>query len=265
MGVPCRLPGEMLEEPEAPDLDPEISTPGGHRVRAVLVEPDDLVRGGSQDIEIRAMVRCEPCAGKGCAMCDDRGATLDRSNATVRYPAGTEDGESIVLEGRGDVPGLRNDVPRLILPAGRGDVRVRVGTSKKETRGIERADRRSWKRQQAYLDARAIEMRRLRRKRRGALAALAVFFVVLGGFWAVSWLRKGDLGASCDGPRDCHSGLCIESIGFVIGEGSFRERSCSRTCTSDADCSSGTRCIDIEENDAYGVPTGKTVRACGHL
>lgn len=262
---PYRSPGEKhAEEPEAPDLDPEITTPGGHRVRALVVEPSELELGGAQDLELRAMVRCETCSGKGCEHCADRGATIHRSTVTVRFPAGTEDGEAMVLEGRGDVPGVRRDLPRLVLPSGRGDVRVRVGTSKKEARTIERADRRLSKRQRAYLGTRALEMRRLRTQRRGALAALAILFAVLGSLWVVTWARKGDFGAHCTGPRDCHSDLCMQSTGFVLGKGGFTEKTCSKKCTTNADCPSGTSCVDIEVDDEYGVPTGKTVRACGH-
>lgn len=265
MGDPYRTPEAPPEEPpEAPDVDPEITTQEGHRTRALLVEPTELERGGERMIEHRELYRCESCAGKGCSVCDQRGGTIKKSTVEVRWQPGTQEGEVVTLEGRGDVPGLRRDVPLRRFPDGRGDLLVRMSTKKKLFRSIENAERRRQRRQREYLDLRSVTRSNLVTQRNRALIGLAVIALGLGGLAGVAYLKKGDFGDSCKGPNDCHSSLCLESTGFVIGKGGFTERTCSKTCSSDADCPGGTICEEIEDRDPYGVPTGKTIRACGH-
>lgn len=265
MADPYRTPEAPDEErPEPPDLDPEITTQEGHRTRALLVEPEDLERGGERTLDVRELVRCDSCSGGGCSVCDERGATIKKSTVRVAWEAGTKEGEVVTLEGRGDAPGLRRGLPLRRIPEGRGDLLVRMSTKKKLFRTIENAERRRQKRQRAFLDERSLVRSQTKAQLRRALIGFAVIAVGLGGLAGVAWLQKHDFGEPCKGPSDCHSSLCVESTGFVLGKGGFTEKTCSKRCNVDADCPGGTVCADIEMDDAYGIPTGKTVRACGH-
>lgn len=265
MGDPYRTPEVPPEErPAEPDADPEITTQEGHRTRALLVEPNELERGGERAIEHRELIRCESCSGKGCSVCDQRGGTIKKSTVRVRWEAGTQEGEVVTLEGRGDVPGLRRDRPARRFPDGRGDFLVRMSTKKKLFRSIENAERRRQKRQRAFLDERSLVRSQMKAQLRRALIGFAVIVVGLGGLAGVAWLQKHDFGEPCKGPSDCHSSLCVESTGFVLGKGGFTEKTCSKRCDVDADCPGGTVCANIEMDDGYGIPTGKTIRACGH-
>lgn len=264
MGDPYREASPPEDAPEAPDLDPELTTKDGHRTRALLVTKDELAAGGVRSLEHRPLVRCASCEGKGCELCKDRGANVDKIEITVRFQPGAVDGDVVTLEGKGDVPGLRRDRVVGALPDRRGDLLVRVGTSKKESRTIENADRRRRRRQRDWLEARAVESYRARTGRRRGVIMLAVLVVGLAGLWFVAWVRKGSFGDTCAGPGECRSGLCIESTGFILGKGGFTDRTCSTRCTVDADCVGGTVCVDIEEHDSIGNLTGKTIRACGH-
>ena len=105
---------------------------------------------------------------------------------------------------------------------------------------------------------------------------LLVLLILLGFYWLTTrwlpsgalaglvYLHKGAYGESCARPDDCRSGLCIKSTGFILGKGGFTEKWCSQKCLVDADCAGGSTCIELELDDASGVPTGKTIRACGH-
>ncbi len=266
MSGPYREPHPRA--PEAPeekhDPDPEITTSEGHRTRALHVEDDELLRGAERELEITELLRCESCAGDGCDVCADAGATVKRSTVRVSWPANTTDATVITFAGRGDVPGLRRDRPTPKLRGERGDLLVRLGTKAKVVRSIERADKRRRIRQKRWLEERAAVRSGTRARGKRALLGLAVIVLGLGGLFFVGWLRKGQLGDDCTGPKDCRSGLCVESTGFVLGKGGFTEKKCSAKCTGDADCRGGSVCKSIEQVDAYGVPMGSNVMACTH-
>jgi hypothetical protein len=263
MAGPYREPS-VPEPPPArgPDLDPEITTPEGHRARALLVSKEELARGGDARLEVHSLVRCEECAGVGCTACDRAGASVQKAAVAVRWIPGADDGDTVAFEGRGDVPGLRADVPLRAIPGGRGDLLVRVGTKKGLVAKIENAERRRRRRQRTFLEQRGAIRASQRRTQRLAAVALAVLLVGLGGLAAWSYLRKGAYGDPCLGPRDCRSDLCVKSFGFALGRGGFTEMRCSVRCSTDAECGSGNACKEIEDADFYGVPTGKTMRVC---
>lgn len=264
MADPYREPN-VPEAPEpAQDLDPEITTRDGHRTRALLVEAEELAGGGQRTLEHHALVRCDTCRGAGCSVCNERGATIRKSNVVVRWDAGAEEGKTVSIDGSGDIPGLQRHPFLPVLPEGRGHLLVRLGTKKSLVRTIENAERRRRKRQREYLELRASVREGVRTRQTRARGLLAVLVVVLGGLAAWVYVHKASYGESCTRPGDCRSGLCIESTGFILGKGGFTEKWCSHKCSVDADCEGGSTCTDIELNDTLGVPTGKTVRACAH-
>ncbi len=199
----------------------------------------------------------------GCSVCGECGAGLQKSKVVARWDAGMKDGDAVSLEGLGDAPGLRRDVVRRAVPAGRGNLLVRVGTKKKVVHAIENANRRRRRRQRLYLDLRAAARVRRRRVRRRVLIMFAVMILGMGGLTFVGYFRRSAYGESCKKGHDCRSGLCAESTGFILGKGGFSKKWCTRRCRVDTDCTGGAKCIAIELDDSLGVPTGKTVHACG--
>lgn len=265
MAGPYRSPEAPPPEVEpAPDLDPEITTSEGHRTRALLVEPADLEAGGERTLDIQELVRCDACAGSGCDVCHDQGATVRKSRVAVSWPTATTDGDVVTIAGRGDVPGLRRDRPTPKLAEARGDLYVRIGTKKKLFKTIENAEKRRRVRQREFLALRGAARGSARMRGRRSIVVLAILVLGLGGLYAASYLHKSTYGETCKNGDDCRSGLCVETSGFVLGQGSFREKTCTQRCATNADCPGGLICTDIEQDDSYGVPTGKTVRACGH-
>ncbi len=87
--------------------------------------------------------------------------------------------------------------------------------------------------------------------------ALAVLFFALAaaGGLAFRWLSKAELGEPCDLDADCRDGnaICLQT---------YRERTCTLRCTSDADCPEDQLCREADLHDETDTPQGTTHLVC---
>jgi hypothetical protein len=238
-----RTPGEQDEPPSEAR---EVVTPDGHRTRAITLTDDEIARGGERTIEVRRMIRCKLCGGRGCIECDEQGFRMRRATLAVAVQAGAAAGTVVTLEGEGDT-GL----------SGEGDVLVRLLMDKETAATVEKDDRALARRQKSWLRDRAKASRQTKRRGKLLLGALAAVFALLGVLALWKYLGKNSVGESCERPGDCRSAMCVESTGIRIGGGQtgmVTTKKCSQKCTADGDCPSGMACkagVDVIDPLTY--------------
>lgn len=82
-----------------------------------------------------------------------------------------------------------------------------------------------------------------------------VFALAVGAGLGLRWLGKAALGEPCDTDGDCREAgaICLQT---------YRDRTCTRRCESDADCPQGQLCREADLHDETNAPTDTSHLVC---